>query len=854
MSSLAEQKLWGALNRDQLLREFPRLDDATRERMVSMLRSRLPGDRVLFSPDELIPYSFDATGERHRPDVVVLPRSREEVITAVEVAREYGCYIIGRGAATNLSGGTMPVVGGMVISLARMKRILRIDYNNRVAVVEPGAVNAVLQEMLKPHGFFYPPDPSSHRISTLGGNVAENSGGPHCVKYGVTTNHVLQAEIVTVDGDILRLPCTRDWRPGYDLTGLVTGSEGTMGLITELTLAISPLPDRTQTMLAVFATVPAALRCVSAIISAKVIPATLELLDKVSLEIIEAYVHAGYPAGAEAVLLIEVDGSPHAVEQQTETVRQVAMAQGAVEFRLATTEAEAEALWRGRRAHYGAAARVAPHLWVQDVTVPRPLLAEMMQEVLAIGQRYGFAILTAAHAGDGNLHPTIPYDPEDAKAVARMREADQEILKACVRYGGAITGEHGIGIDKVENLALMYGDAELKVMMALKEVFDPDRRLNPFKAVPFPVRPLTDDPVRPGGDGGEETVIEPRSADEVADAVVRARRSGRRMMVRGRGRRQRLAAHDGDVVLSTVRMAGMVDFDPDNLTCEVEAGMTAADLAQQLARAGFELAGAEHFSDETVGGLVAANARFWRDSFGLGWRDAVTGVEWVDGRGQILRFGRKTMKNVAGYDVSKLAVGSWGSLGVITKIILRLKPRLTPRWLGQITGPVDELLRLGIRLGGLSARPQGVLVQRQGSQTQMFLLAQGVEADVIRKRSQAVAGGLTIDWVDDVDVWPTLEQGRLQRFYRALEQGAYQEGGIEPEELLTVAERLSGDLDACFFPGSGAYEIYGEVGEDLPGATRRLTGGECTVRKDPRLAGIDEGIRRVFDPAGVFLY
>ena len=855
MTSLAEQKLWGALNREQLLAGYPRLGAHQREQLVAALRARLPAKRVLFNADELIPYSYDATGERHRPDVVVIPKTREEVVTAVATAREYGSYIIGRGSATNLSGGTMPILGGLVISLTQMKRIVRIDYANRIAVVEPGVVNGVLQDALKPRGFFYPPDPSSHRISTLGGNIAENSGGVHCVKYGVTTNHVIEMELVTVQGTIVRLPVTRDWRPGYDLTGLVTGSEGTMGLITELTLAISPLPDQTQTMLAVFSSVPTALRCVSAIIAAKVIPATLELLDKVSVEIVEAYVHAGYPVGADAILLIEVDGSRAAVDEQTRIVRQIVEAQGAIEFRLATTEAEAESLWRGRRAHYGAVARITPHLWVQDVTVPRPLLADMMDEVLAIGHRYQFPILTVAHAGDGNLHPTIPYDPGNVQEVARMREADQEILKAAVRYGGAITGEHGIGIDKVENLSLMYEQPELQRMMALKEVFDPDRRLNPLKAIPFPAQPLTDALVHQPGSGPETaaSIIEPVSVTEVQEAITWARESKHLLRIQGGGHRIPLAPTRRAVVLSTAHLAEMVDFDPDNLTCEVEAGMSAATLARQLETAELELAGVEPFLRETVGGLVAANARFWRNCYGLGWRDVVTGVEWVDGRGQILRFGRKTMKNVAGYDVSKLAIGSWGSLGVITKLTLRLKPRLTPRLIGITRGPLKELLRLGVVLSGLSTRPQGILVEHLSSGARLIVLAQGSEAKEIQRRTNELDYPGSFDWSEDSPMWFTIENQRLEAFYRALNQGSYQEGGGLAEELQTVATYLAPEVEARFFPGSGAYEIYGESGTSLPGVTKRLMASQLMVSTDEKIAGIEQGIRRVFDPAQVFV-
>ena len=625
-----------------------------------------------------------------------------------------------------------------------------------------------------------------------------------------------------------------------------------MGLVTELTVLISPLPERVQTMLAVFSTISQALRCVSAIIAAKVVPSTLELLDKVSIEIVESFVHAGYPAGAEAVLLIEVDGSPHAVEEQTQRVHAVAEANGAVEFRLATTDAEAEALWRGRRAHYGAAARIAPHLWVQDVTVPRPLLADMMKEVLELGNRYHFPILTVSHAGDGNLHPTIPYDPTNADEVSRMHEVDQEILKACVRFGGAITGEHGIGVDKVENLSLMYSNQEIGVMWRLKEVFDPDHRLNPAKAIPVLSPSLKQDSpwVKPLS-LHRLSLVEPDSAEMVANIVGAAHAENQHLLVRGTGLRSGYAPNEMTVV-STAKLTKVIDFDPDNLTCEVEAGMIAGELSSLLTESKLELGGVTPFHKETIGGLVASNARFWHQGFGLGWRDMVAGVEWVDGRGQILRFGRKTMKNVAGFDVTKLAVGSWGTLGVITKLILRLRPRVTPRRVGVAEGEVQELLRYALQLGKLSSRPQGVIVEQYNGHGRLVLLAQGVEADVIQKSTENIVGRATVDWSDDEAKWSIIEEHRMDLFYHALRTGCYQEGGVELSELCQVAERLSPDVGATFFPGSGAYEIYGAA-EMLPGVTKHFRKSGWDFEATDELKTLQQGIHAVFDPVSLFL-
>jgi len=452
------------------------------------LVERFGPDRVLTDFRDRMAYAYDATGIKYPPDVVVFPLSTEDAADAVRIAAHHGLPIVARGGGTNISGGTVPIRGGLCLALNRMDRILDIDPENHTATVQPGVRNLALQEALKPHGFFFAPDPSSHRVSTIGGNAGENAGGPHCLKYGVTVNHVLGLTLVLADGSVVRLGGPEQDRPGFDLVSLLVGSEGTLGIITELVVRILPLPAEVRTLLAVFDDLEVAMRTVSDIIAARVVPATMELLDRGTIEVVERFARAGYPEDAEAVLLIEVDGPQESVAEELDRVEAICRRNGARDLRIAQSEAEREALWLGRRAAYGAAGRLSAYVWTQDVTVPRDRLVEMLRACQAIGRKYGIRIISVAHAGDGNLHPLVAYDPQDADQVRRVKAADREILEACVALGGSISGEHGIGHDKLPNLELQLGPDLLGLMWSVRRAFDPDLRLNPGKAVAAPSR------------------------------------------------------------------------------------------------------------------------------------------------------------------------------------------------------------------------------------------------------------------------------------------------------------------------------------------------------------------------------
>ena len=443
-------------------------------------------ERCLSRPEELFAYECDGlTLHRARPAAVVLPLDTGEVARIVRACRRQGVPFVARGAGTGLSGGALALGGGVVIECARMDRVLELDPLERYAVVQPGVVNARLSELAAPHGLFYAPDPSSQQACTIGGNVAENSGGPHTLKYGTTTHHVLAVQMVLPDGEVVRLGSVAGWAPGYDLLGAVVGSEGTLGVVTEVTVRLLPLPEAVETLLAVFPDVVSACRAVGEVIRGGLVPAALEIVDRRTIEAVEASVYAaGLPRDAGAVLLAELDGAPEALAGQVERVRRIAGAAGATRVEVARDEEERQRFWRARKGAFGAMGRLAPDLYVHDAVVPRPRLPEVLEAVCAIGDRYGLKLANVFHAGDGNLHPNICFDRRDPDELRRVVAAGEEILRTCVEAGGVITGEHGIGTEKRDYMPLLFSEEDLDAMRRLRAAFDPDGVCNPGKVFP----------------------------------------------------------------------------------------------------------------------------------------------------------------------------------------------------------------------------------------------------------------------------------------------------------------------------------------------------------------------------------
>jgi glycolate oxidase len=418
------------------------------------------------------------------PDVVVLPRTAEQVREVVLACRRAEVPIVPRGSGTGLIGGAMAPVGGVMVGLNRMNRVLEIDVPNRCAIVEPGLINLALTKAVAARGYFFAPDPSSQMVSSIGGNVSTNAGGPHCLKYGITANHVLGLEMVTGRGEVVRLGGKVWDRPGYDLTGVAVGSEGTFGIVTSVTVRLLHVPEAVKTVLALFSIIETASEAVSAIIAAGIVPAALEMLDDVVIRAIEEGIGAGYPKDAGAVLLIELDGPAAEVEVQAEHVAAICRQHQALDVRVARDEAERALLWKGRKEAAGAIGRVAPNFLLQDAVVPRSKLPEIMRRMRQISERHAVIFANVFHAGDGNLHPLICYDEANAGELARAKSANDELLHACIALGGSVSGEHGVGVDKANALPLQYADADLHFMYRLRRVFDPDGVMNPKKLLP----------------------------------------------------------------------------------------------------------------------------------------------------------------------------------------------------------------------------------------------------------------------------------------------------------------------------------------------------------------------------------
>ncbi len=453
--------------------------------LLDALREIVGPDGLVTAPDQCLVYECDMlVYYKGAPDVVVLPRSADEVVAVVRRCLAAGVPIVPRGSGTGLIGGATAPSGGVMVGVNRMRRILEIDPVNRYAVVEPGVINLALTRAVEARGLFFAPDPSSQMVSSIGGNAATNAGGPHALKYGNVAHHVLGLDVVTGTGEVLRLGGPVPEAPGYDLTGVVVGSEGTLGIVTRVVVRLTRAAEAVRTVLATFDSIEAASAGVSAIIAAGIVPAALEAMDEPIIRAVEAGVHAGYPTEAKAVLLIELDGPAAEVAVEVQAVERICRDRGALTLRAARDDAERALLWKGRKEAAGAVGRVTHNYVLQDAVVPRSKLPTVMAQIQAIAARYGVVVANVFHAGDGNLHPMICYDERVPGEFERALEANEEILHACIALGGTVTGEHGVGMDKAEKLPLLFGPEDLEVMRAVRRVFDPRGLMNPGKVLP----------------------------------------------------------------------------------------------------------------------------------------------------------------------------------------------------------------------------------------------------------------------------------------------------------------------------------------------------------------------------------
>ena len=454
--------------------------------LISRLEEIVGPENVLSSDMDLELYSYDASLDKARPDVVVLPGSTEEVSDVVTLAYAEKIPIIGRGSGTNLTGGTIPIRGGIIIHFSRMNRILELDIPNRTVTVEPGIINLDLQSRVLKEGFLYAPDPASQKISTLGGNFGENSGGPHCLKYGLTSNHILGAEIVLNDGTVIWTGGKSIDNPGYDLIGLFVGSEGTLGIATKLILKLIRVPEAVKTMLAIFETIEDGANSVSEIIAEGIIPATLEMMDNIVMKAVQKTIDVGFPLDAACVLIIELDGMRDGLEEKASKIMDICQRNRVREFKIARDDAEREVLWTGRKGAFGAVGRVRPSYICCDGTVPRTKLPEALSRVMEAGEKYNLPIGNVFHAGDGNLHPLIMFDERDPDELERVHKLGSEILKICADLGGTISGEHGVGLEKLKETHFIFCETDLEFERRIKKTFDPTDILNPGKLIPEP--------------------------------------------------------------------------------------------------------------------------------------------------------------------------------------------------------------------------------------------------------------------------------------------------------------------------------------------------------------------------------
>ena len=458
---------------------------ARRPELVAGLRAIVPGEGVIDDEDGRRAYECDAlSAYRAMPMVVVLPETTEQVARILGLCGEHGVKVVPRGAGTSLSGGALPLVDGLVLGLAKFNRILEVDYDNRCVVAQPGVTNLAISDAVADRGYYYAPDPSSQIACTIGGNVAENSGGVHCLKYGLTTNNLLGLEMVLMNGDVVRLGGKHLDADGYDLLGLMTGSEGLLGVITEVTVRILRKPVSARALLVGFASNEAAGACVANVIASGIIPAGMEMMDRYAIQAAEDFCHVGYPTDAAALLIVELDGPEVEVDDLVERVRGIATNAGAVSLRASESEAERLAFWAGRKAAFPAVGRISPDYYCMDGTIPRRRLPEVLNRMAEMSERYGLRLANVFHAGDGNLHPLILYDANVPGELERAEDFGADILKLCVAVGGVLTGEHGVGIEKRDLMGEMFTEDDLNQQQRVKCAFDPDGRLNPGKVFP----------------------------------------------------------------------------------------------------------------------------------------------------------------------------------------------------------------------------------------------------------------------------------------------------------------------------------------------------------------------------------
>ena len=713
---------------------------------------RIVGDRyVSVGQTNAEVYSYDASLAVGAPDAVVLPADTQETAAVVRSATAAGVPYVPRGFGTNLSGGSIARRGGLVIEMSRLNRILALRPQGRYAVVQPGATSLELRDALAPLGFFYAPDPASQKVATFGGNAGENSGGPHCLKYGVTTNHVLGMTVVLPGGEVVRVGGPALDPPGYDLRGVLVGSEGTLGIATELVVRILPQPESVITLLAIYDVIADAARSVSEIIASGIVPATLEMMDATVMRAVEESLPCGYPLDAAAVLIAEVDGPVAGLERQAERTQEICRKNGCREVRRAKDAAERDLLWAGRRGAFGAIARLAPNYYVADCTVPRSRLPEALDRVAAIAEKHRLPHGNVFHAGDGNLHPLLFFDSRDADQVHRIHEAGEEILASCAALGGTITGEHGVGTEKLEAMRLVFSEDDLDLQRELRKAFDANDLMNPGKVVPSSVRvegPAEPTPPKTADKRG----LAPADAAEARDMVRRAFTDRIALLPLGNATRPDFGNSSGavPVPLRSARLSGVIDYDPANQVITVGAGISLGVLQGILAEHHQWLPIRPPLGDRTTVGGIAALGACGPERLRYGApRDLLLGLRFVSGTGRLISAGGRVVKNVAGYDLTRLLAGAGGTLGFITEATFRVSSIPEQCTALVASGPLErcgaaaaDLLGSRLEATAVVAVPTGPGLTTDDNEWQLMAAFEGFGETV---RFQKGGGGALLD-------------------------------------------------------------------------------------------------------------
>ncbi len=742
------------------------------ESFVRKMEEIVGKEYVRTSAADLELYSYDASLVVGKPGLVVFPGSTEEVSKVMREAHSAGIPSVGRGFATNLSGGTIIRFAGLVIVLSRFNQILELNAQSRYAVVQPCVTNLELQEAVAPLGMFYAPDPASQKVATLGGNIGENSGGPRCLKYGVTSNHILGMKTVLADGEIVDIAGPSLDPPGYDMRGLMVGSEGCLGIATEITVRIIPKTESVITMLAIYDDVSNAATTVAAIMRAGIVPLTLEMMDNTIIQAVEKGGPCGYPIDAAAVLIIEVEGITTGLKEQAAQVNKICMETGCREVRTAKDQAERELLWKGRKGAFGAICNLSPNYLVNDGCVLRSDLPAVLNRVKEISEQYGCPVGNVFHAGDGNLHPLLMFDSRNAEEVEQVHKAGWDIMKICAEFGGTISGEHGIGEEKREAMKMVFSGHDLNTQRAVKLALDPKDLLNPSKILPLPptgADKLPDsEPTVLKRLGGKDAV----GVAEVMAAIRAAAAEKKAIRVAGKGSFNGYGNQIGTetVVIDSLKMTDFIEYDKDNQFITVGSGVTLGALQDKLAEHNQWLPIRPPFagSDTTIGAIVATAAVGpERLAYGAP-RDMLLGLQYIDSTGSMVSAGGKVVKNVAGYDMTRLLTGSFGTLGFITEATWRIgtRPEICKKI--SVTGSLETCFATAMQIVNSNLQAALVTISPESDKAALTVGFEGLEivvdSQIERCSKKMTDGGLSDG---DVDTYSLID-GPLQDGYASI--------------------------------------------------------------------------------------